>query len=63
MRCPRCKEQHDILQYVPMRQIEEFIQDTTPIYKCPKCRWLFAPTDSVIMEALAERFGPNEEAR
>lgn len=44
MRCPRCKQQHDILQYTPMRMIEEFATETTPIYKCPNCRWLFAPS-------------------
>jgi DNA-directed RNA polymerase subunit RPC12/RpoP len=43
MRCPRCKQQHDVLQYTPMRMIEEFATETTPIYKCPNCRWLFAP--------------------
>lgn len=43
MRCPRCKQQHDVLRYTPMRQIEEFTTETTPIYKCPNCRWLFAP--------------------
>ena len=55
MRCPRCKKQHDILQYVPMRLIEEFAPETTPIYKCPSCRWIFAPIDGVIQTALLAR--------
>jgi hypothetical protein len=55
MRCPRCKNQHDILQYVPMRMIDEFVTETTPIYKCPSCRWIFAPIDGVILNALTAR--------
>lgn len=43
MRCPRCKELHDILRYVPMGQVEEFIEETNPVYKCPSCRWIFSP--------------------
>jgi uncharacterized protein with PIN domain len=43
MRCPRCKELHDILAYVPMKQIPEFAAETNPIYKCPSCRWIFSP--------------------
>jgi hypothetical protein len=43
--------------YVPMRQIEEFARETTPIYKCPSCRWLFAPCidEEVIKEWLLEK--------
>lgn len=26
-----------------MGQIEEFKHETMPVYKCPKCRWIFAP--------------------
>ncbi len=63
MRCPRCKQQHDILQYVPMRMIEEFARETTPIYKCPNCRWLFAPSidEEIIREWLLEKTTPNQE--
>lgn len=43
MRCPRCKVLHDILQHVPMGQVEEFIEETNPVYKCPGCRWIFSP--------------------
>lgn len=61
MRCPRCKEQHDILKYVPLRLIEEFMEETTPIYKCPTCRWMFAPVDDLIVQALASRNGRSHE--
>ena len=47
MRCPRCKRLHDILKYIPMKQIEEFVEDTTPVYKCPACRWIFAPAEKL----------------
>jgi len=43
MTCPRCRKAHDILRYVPMAEVEEFKSETMPIYKCPSCRWLFAP--------------------
>lgn len=53
MKCPRCKEIHDILKYVPMGQIEEFLSETNPIYKCPKCRWVFSPAKNVVEEFLS----------
>lgn len=43
MTCPRCKRDHDILRYIPLIQIEEYSAETAPIYKCPHCRWVFAP--------------------
>lgn len=55
MRCPRCKNLHDLLQYVPMRLIEEFAAETTVIYKCPTCRWIFAPIDDVVFEVIRQR--------
>ncbi len=54
MTCPRCKKGYDILAYVPLRMIEEFEEETTPIYKCPGCRWIFAPADSLVREVLRE---------
>lgn len=45
MTCPRCKKDHDVLAYTPLMLIEEFEQETHPIYKCPSCRWVFAPAD------------------
>lgn len=49
MVCPRCKKSHDILEYVPMKMIEEFAADTTPVYKCPSCRWIFAPAEPIVI--------------
>ena len=53
MKCPRCREIHDILKYVPMVQIEEFLSETNPIYKCPKCRWVFSPARNAVEEFLS----------
>lgn len=47
MRCPRCKGLHNLLQYVPLMQIEEFESETNTIYKCPSCRWIFSPSEHV----------------
>ena len=58
MRCPRCKGLHDILQYVPMGQIEEFVTETNTIYKCPTCRWIFSP---VQYDDLGPDFPPEDE--
>lgn len=61
MRCPRCRSLHDILRYVPMGQIEEFITETHPVYKCPSCRWIFSPalspSESLAVEPLMEKDG------
>ena len=48
MTCPRCKGSHDILQYVPMQQVQEYATETNPIYKCPTCRWIFSPAPHVL---------------
>jgi len=48
MRCPRCKRLKDILEWVPMQQIEEFADETHPIYKCSSCHWIFAPAAHVL---------------
>lgn len=61
MRCPRCKRQYDILRYVPMKLIDEFVLETTPVYKCPECRWIFAPIDGVIQTSLDQRNGHHKE--
>ena len=53
MKCPRCREINDILKYVPMGQVEEFLSETNPIYKCPKCRWIFSPARNVVEEFLS----------
>lgn len=43
MTCPRCRGKFDVLRFVPMGIVEEFAQETNPIYKCPGCRWIFSP--------------------
>lgn len=53
MKCPRCREVHDILKYVPMGQVEEFLSETNPIYKCPSCRWIFSPAKNVVEDFLS----------
>ena len=57
MICPRCKREHDILQYKRLELIEEFVRDTTPIYKCPSCKWLFAPADDLVAFLLGRTEG------
>lgn len=54
MRCPRCRKTHDILRYPEMGQIEEFKEETNPIYKCPSCRWIFSPSDSIRISPATE---------
>jgi len=43
MHCPRCKREHDILQYIRLESSPEFELETVPVYKCPSCKWIFAP--------------------
>lgn len=49
MRCPRCEQLFPILSFIPLEEIEEYSQETTPIYKCPRklngCGFLFAPVE------------------
>lgn len=48
MTCPRCKVQRDILEWIPMEQIEEFADETNPIYKCRGCHWIFSPAPTAL---------------
>ena len=54
MTCPRCKTQHDVLAYNVLEVIEEYAKETTPIYKCPKCKWMFAPAEPLAAKLLAD---------
>jgi rubredoxin len=54
MTCPRCKKQHDVIQYVPLETIEEFAAETTPCYKCPSCKWIFAPAERLSHDLLLD---------
>jgi transposase-like protein len=49
MVCPRCRVEHNVLRYVPMGMIEEFRDETNPIYKCPSCRWVFSPIERAVL--------------
>lgn len=48
MICPRCKKYHDILTYKPMKQIDEYVHETVPIYVCAECNWKFAPAPAIL---------------
>jgi len=65
MRCPRCREKRDILQFQRFGEVEEFASDTAPIYKCPKalggCGWIFAPAEHTILIAMKPTEGSNGE--
>lgn len=64
MRCPRCKSSEDVLRYVPMGIVEEFVTETNPIYKCPNCRWIFSPalTPSELLAAFGIQPPDNERS-
>lgn len=47
MKCPRCEALHNILQYIPLAEVDEYKGVTNPIYKCPKCKWLFSPAPHI----------------
>jgi hypothetical protein len=49
MICPRCKHYHNILEYIAMKMIDMYAEDTTPVYKCPRCRWAFAPAEPILL--------------
>lgn len=63
MRCPRCREKQDILRYIPMGVVEEFADETNPIYKCPLCRWVFSPALTLDeFRAMVEAFQTRDTA-
>ena len=53
--CPRCKKQHDVLQYNRLMEIEEYQSQTNPVYKCPSCKWIFSLSDNLIFDVLTQR--------
>jgi len=69
MICPRCKRSHDLLQYIRLETIEEFARETTPVYKCPSCKWIFAPAGDMPqdlyakVEALLEKLQQEEQVK
>lgn len=61
MVCPRCKSEQDLLQYIRLEMIEEFSHETTPVYKCPKCKWLFSPAGEMPQEIFDKFYRRLEE--
>lgn len=43
MTCPRCEKSQDLLAFIRLAQANEDKYLTAPIYKCPECRFVFAP--------------------
>jgi rubredoxin len=54
MICPRCKRSSDILSYIRLETIEEFAAETTPVYKCSFCKWLFSPAGAMEQDIYAK---------
>jgi uncharacterized C2H2 Zn-finger protein len=42
LRCPRCKQESSVEEYLRLGEAEEYKSETVPVYKCPKCKWIFA---------------------
>ena len=49
MTCPRCERAFDVLQFRRMAMVEKYADETTPVYKCPECKWIFAPAEPVTL--------------
>lgn len=43
--------------------IAEFASETTPVYKCPVCKWIFAPADEMVAGLLLKFLRTVEEVR
>jgi rubredoxin len=54
MICPRCKKSSDILSYIRLETIEEFARETTPVYKCSFCKWIFSPSGEMEQDIYAK---------
>jgi rubredoxin len=46
--CPRCEVRQDILIFKRLQHSEKYEDVTECIYKCPQCRFVFAPISGVI---------------
>jgi DNA-directed RNA polymerase subunit RPC12/RpoP len=40
--CPRCRKSMDLLELEILPEIFAYEAETTPVLRCPYCRWLFA---------------------
>lgn len=41
-RCPRCREEMDLLELEILPEIPVYTGETVPVLRCPYCRWLFS---------------------
>lgn len=48
MLCPRCEVRSDILIFKRLQHSDKYQDLTEAIYKCPYCRFVFAPVSEVI---------------
>lgn len=46
--CPRCKRYHDVVEYPRMERIEEYVEETNVIVRCPSCNWKFSPCPAAV---------------
>jgi phage FluMu protein Com len=61
LKCPRCKQESSVEEYLRLGEAEEYKAETVPIYKCPKCKWIFSlavPAD--LYEKLIELLSSKE---
>lgn len=54
MTCPRCRTTRDMLLYKKMDMEPDYADSLTPCYKCPSCRFIFAPADMNLIRAALE---------
>lgn len=47
MICPRCQERSNLLNFTKLNQVNSEHYNTVPIYKCPSCRYVFAPLPDI----------------
>lgn len=40
--CPRCHNEASVESYMRLVEAESYKHETSPIYKCEKCKWIFA---------------------
>jgi rubredoxin len=48
MMCPRCEVRQDILIFKRLQHSDRYEDVTEAIYKCPLCRFVFAPISGVV---------------
>ncbi len=51
LRCPSCNTVHPLWRYKPLQFDPRHASVAVPIFKCPKCRFLFAPLGTLAAES------------